>query len=100
MYCGALPRTELHAAMLAADAVLNTSISEGMCNSLLEAMLLGTPVIARNNLGNAALISDGVTGLLFDTPAELVKKAEGMLCRMVCPWPSVWLQPHVQTCKG
>jgi glycosyltransferase involved in cell wall biosynthesis len=78
-YCGVLPRDELHSAMAAADVVLNTSTSEGMCNSLLEAMLLGTPVVARSNSGNAALISDGVTGILFDTPQELVSKAEQLL---------------------
>ena len=34
-----------------ARVVLNTSTSEGMCNSLLEAMLVGTPVLARANPG-------------------------------------------------
>mgnify|MGYP002042573634 CR=1 FL=1 len=33
--------------MAAASLVLNTSHSEGMCNSILEAMLIGTPVVAR-----------------------------------------------------
>ena len=42
-----------------ARVVLNTSTSEGMCNSLLEAMLVGTPVLARANPGNAALLGHG-----------------------------------------
>jgi len=30
-------------------------------------MALGTPVLARNNAGNAAIIQDGETGYLYDT---------------------------------
>ena len=56
--------------MAEANAVLNTSKDEGMCNSLLEAMALGTPVIARVNRGNAALVRDGVTGALFESPGQ------------------------------
>lgn len=78
-YCGSLAREDLHAAIVASDVVLNTSKSEGMCNSLLEAMVLGTPVLARSNTGNKALVDDGQTGLLFDTPDELVEKAEQLL---------------------
>ena len=106
-YVGALPQHELHAAMrqarcaravnlnhpscagtrptdecpaLQARLVLNTSTSEGMCNSLLEAMLVGTPVLARANPGNAALLGhDGTMGLLFETADELVQRAEVLL---------------------
>ena len=41
-----------------------------MCNTILEAMVCGTPVIARRNHGNCSLLDHGCTGLLFDTPAE------------------------------
>ena len=78
-YCGALPRQELHCAMRAARAVLNTSVSEGMCNSLLESMLIGTPVLARRNCGNEALLSDGRTALLFSTPSQMVACARRLL---------------------
>jgi len=79
-YVGALPQHELHAAMRQARLVLNTSTSEGMCNSLLEAMLVGTPVLARANPGNAALLGhDGTMGLLFETADELVQRAEVLL---------------------
>lgn len=63
-----------------ARVVLNTSTSEGMCNSLLEAMLVGTPVLARTNPGNAALLGHGdAIGLLFETADELVQRAEALL---------------------
>lgn len=78
-WAGALPQRGLHLAMRAACAVLNTSASEGMCNSILEAFALGTPVLARRNTGNAALVADGETGLLFDTPEELVARAQQLL---------------------
>ena len=78
-YCGALPREKLHLAMRAASCVLNTSSSEGMCNSILEAMKIGTPVLARANAGNAALVEDGTTGLLFRTPDELVAQGRRLL---------------------
>jgi glycosyltransferase involved in cell wall biosynthesis len=78
-WCGVLPQRELHLAMRAAQAVLNTSHSEGMCNSILEAFAIGTPVLARRNLGNAALVAEGETGVLVDTPEELVDRAQLLL---------------------
>lgn len=74
-YLGGLPRPDLLAALRDADAVVNTSVSEGMCGVLLEAMALGTPVFARANAGNAALLEDGVDGVLFETPEAFVAAA-------------------------
>ena len=44
-------------------------------------MLLGTPVVARANGGNIALIDDGITGLLFDfdNPTKLVDQAKRLV---------------------
>ena len=50
--------------------VVNSSDSEGQCNALLEAMLAGVPVLARDNPGNSALIEHGVTGWLWHSPDE------------------------------
>ncbi|MGH7438516.1 MAG: glycosyltransferase [Polyangiaceae bacterium] len=71
-YVSALSRAELVAAMREADVVLNTSLSEGMCGTVLEAMAVGAPVVARRNAGNESLVAHGSTGLLYDTPNELV----------------------------
>ena len=83
-YVGALPRAQLHDAMRLAAMVLNTSESEGQCNSLLEAMLAGTPVVARANPGNTSLlVAPGTVhqryGLLGTTPEELVSQAQRLL---------------------
>ncbi|MCX5612999.1 MULTISPECIES: glycosyltransferase [unclassified Streptomyces] len=78
-YAGALNRRDLHAAMREATAVLNTSISECSPNAVLEAMHLGTPVIARDIPGNTCLVADGITGLLFHSPDEFRKQAQRLL---------------------
>ena len=68
---GPLAHQDAIAALASADALLNTSDSEGESRAVLEAMALGTPVIARRNPGNSALIQDGLTGLLFDRADEI-----------------------------
>lgn len=56
----------------AADLVLNSSRFEGgMANSLLEAMIMARPVLARDVPGNRALIRHGRTGWLYGNDDEL-----------------------------
>lgn len=50
--------------MKAADVFVLNSRYEGFPHTLVEAMTIGTPVIAADNRGNAALIEKGKTGLL------------------------------------
>jgi glycosyltransferase involved in cell wall biosynthesis len=47
------------------DLYLNTSVYEGMCNTLLEAMACGLPLAASRVPGNAAWIKDGENALFF-----------------------------------
>lgn len=63
----------------AADAVVNSSLSEGMSNSLLEAMAAGVPVLARANAGNRAVVSNGRTGLLFTGESGFLRQASLLL---------------------
>ncbi|MDP2594117.1 MAG: glycosyltransferase family 4 protein [bacterium] len=59
-----LPRAEALGWVKAADAFVLNSRYEGLSHALLEAMALGTPVIATDTGGNTELIADGQTGLL------------------------------------
>ncbi len=49
------------------DQLVTCSESEGLSNSLLEAMASGLPVIASDIAGNRDLIAHGETGLMFPT---------------------------------
>ena len=62
-----MPQPRLHALMTAAVCLINSSQSEGQPLSIMEAMALGCPVVARNIPGNRDLIDHGETGLIFDT---------------------------------
>ncbi|XP_071944541.1 glycosyltransferase 1 domain-containing protein 1-like [Antedon mediterranea] len=65
-----------HAAIQQSFALLNSSLSEGMSSTILEAMNLEVPVIARGIPGNKAIISHEETGLLFNTPQEFIHYAK------------------------
>lgn len=53
-----------------ASLVLNTSVSEGMSGSILEAFGAKVPVLARKNDGNCFLVQNGVNGGVFETSSE------------------------------
>ena len=57
-------RADAPALLAACDIFALTSHSEGMSNTILEAMAAGRPVVATRVGGNAELVRDGVTGLL------------------------------------
>lgn len=58
-------RKDIPRLLAAADLALLTSRSEGLSNTILEAMACGLPVIAMAVGGNAELIVEGDTGLLL-----------------------------------
>ena len=66
-------RQDVSALMCAADAFVLTSSSEGMSNTILEAMASGRPVVATRVGGNPELVQEGITGMLVDPiiPTEL-----------------------------
>lgn len=52
------------------DLYVNTSVSEGMSNTILEAMTAKRPVVASRVGGNMELVRDGITGYLFEAENE------------------------------
>lgn len=56
------PRDRLQAA----DAFILPSLKEGLPNALLEAMACGLPCVAARSSGNAELVVDGETGVLYE----------------------------------
>ncbi|MDM7997064.1 MAG: glycosyltransferase family 4 protein [Acidobacteriota bacterium] len=76
-----IPSAAMRSAYRAADIVLNTSFSEGLSNSLMEAIAAGKPVLASDIEGNRWPVlgtdEDSATGLLYDlrNPEDFVEKA-------------------------
>jgi len=85
-YLGLFNREWVLQAIRDADCVVNTSCSEGCAGALVEAMALGTPVLARDIPGNRALLESydnlpnsenkgsNLAELLFDTSAAFLDK--------------------------
>lgn len=77
---GEVPFQRMNALYQAADLVLNSSLFEGgMANSLLEALSLARPVLARDIPGNRALVRHGKTGWLFRNDQELREQVRQLL---------------------
>lgn len=68
-FCGRRSEAETLAAIAVADVLVVSSFMEGLPIVLMEAMALGTPVIAPALAGIPELVDDGRTGLLF-TPSK------------------------------
>lgn len=60
-----LSRVEALGWMKTADVFVLNSFYEGLSHTLIEAMMLGTPVIATDAGGNKTLVTSGETGLLI-----------------------------------
>jgi len=58
-------REDIPAVLQATDIFVLPSYSEGLSNALMEAMVSGCACVATNVGGNAFLIEDGISGLLF-----------------------------------
>lgn len=69
IFHGNVPREKLYEGMAAADALLLSSLSEGVSMTMIEGMMLGTPVISTATAGALDYIMDGKNGLLI-TPGS------------------------------
>ena len=65
VWIGEIPHERMAALYRRSNVVLNCSLSESMSNTILEAMDLGRPVLARDIPGNRSLICHGDSGLLY-----------------------------------
>lgn len=74
-------REDVDSILRGADVFVLPSISEGMSNTLLEAMAAGVAAIASDVGGNSEIISDGSTGLLF--PSGDTRKLASVLTSLV-----------------
>ena len=96
----AIGQPQFYQVLKAASVVVNSSLSEGMCGSILEAMALKVPVVARDIPGNVALVTHGVPlspdaclpapcapRLVGGGPAALLPAASGCHPCAACRWP-------------
>ena len=63
---GPLPRAEVLGLLRAADAAILTSAWENFPHGVVEALAVGTPVIATRTGGVAEVVVDGENGLLVE----------------------------------
>jgi glycosyltransferase involved in cell wall biosynthesis len=66
-FVGALPRAEVLGLMRAADVVVLSSAWENFPHGLVEALAMGTPVIATRAGGVLEIVEDGRNGLLVES---------------------------------
>jgi len=84
-------RTDLPDLLREADISVLPSLSEGLSNSLLEAMQAGVPVIATDVGGNPEIVDDGVSGLLVP-----VRDSEALAKAMI----RMFADPAMRKCMG
>ena len=71
-----IPHEAMGTAYARADVVLNTSLSEGISNALIEAMVAGRPILASDVPGNRDLIESGKTGILYHSAEDFQVQAK------------------------
>lgn len=90
-FAGALPRAELFHAMAQAAVVVVPSRDEAFGLVNIEAMAMGTPVVASRVGGIPEIVRDGVDGLLFE--AEKPEELAACLVRLL-------LDDHLRATMG
>jgi glycosyltransferase involved in cell wall biosynthesis len=78
-YLGVIPPAAMPATLRQVDVVLNNSQSEGLPNALLEAAALGVPMLVRDIPGNAAIVEEGINGLLYHDAASFARQVRALM---------------------
>jgi glycosyltransferase involved in cell wall biosynthesis len=81
-YIGQIPHCEMGGLYKNADAVLNTSHSEGQSTAIIEAMGAGLPVLVSANDGNLSLVTHGETGFVYHDEAEFLLYAQQLITQV------------------
>lgn len=83
-YLGVIPPEAMPATLRQVDVVLNNSQSEGISNALLEAAVLGVPMLVRDIPGNTAVVEANGNGLLYHDAPSFTRQA-----RRLCEDPGL-----------
>lgn len=78
-YLGVVPPEAMPATLRQADVILNNSENEGIPNALVEAAVLGVPILARAIPGNMVVVTEGVNGLLYHDPCSFADQAGALI---------------------
>ena len=70
IHLGPLCQKDIICCYQQSNGLINTSLSEGMSTSILEAMMYKCPVFARDNEGNRSIIINNYNGYLFSNSKE------------------------------
>lgn len=70
-----IPHEQMASAYAASAVVLNTSLSEGLSNAVIEAIACGRAVLASDIPGNRQIVEHEVTGILYRDEADLAVQA-------------------------
>jgi len=78
-YLGVLPPTSMGAVLQQVDVVVNNSVSEGISNALIEAAVIGCPILAHDIPGNRPVVEQGLNGLLYQGKETFVAAVKRLL---------------------
>ncbi|MFO7830523.1 MAG: glycosyltransferase [Desulfuromonadaceae bacterium] len=78
-YLGVLPPESMGDILTQVDVVLNNSVSEGMPNALIEAAVVGCPILAHDIPGNRPVVEHGINGFLYSNAEEFSAAATRLL---------------------
>ena len=84
-FVGALPRDRVLRRLAGAHAALLPSLWENLPHAAVEALSVGTPVVATSVGGVPEVVRDGVNGLLVP-PGDVASLAGADAAMKGCPW--------------
>ncbi|WP_404332839.1 glycosyltransferase family 4 protein [Mesobacillus maritimus] len=78
-YIGEVPHQKMGTIYHQADVLLNTSYTEGQSTAIMEGMASELPVLVSNNNGNRSLVSNGLTGFVYENIFDFYDYAKQLI---------------------